>query len=114
MTVEAALSAQGMFGHAACLLLVVTTLMRVMFWLRLFVLASSIIGVACFGNVLSDPVSVFREVLLVVVEPDPAFATRQKVPDDGTEPGADGLNDACAEQRPKAAAHRHAGGMPLA
>lgn len=67
MTLDAALSAPGFLGHSAYLLLVVSMLMRSMVWLRLFVILSSLVGIAYFALVLGDPVSVFWETLLVAV-----------------------------------------------
>lgn len=67
LTFESAFSANGFLGHSAYLLLVVSMLMRSMVWLRILVILSSLVGIAYFALILSDPVSVFWETLLVVV-----------------------------------------------
>lgn len=67
LTLESALSAQGSLGHLAYLLLVVSMLMRNMTWLRLLVIASSLVGISYTIFILNDPVSTFWESVLVLV-----------------------------------------------
>ncbi|MEO1158958.1 MAG: cyclic nucleotide-binding domain-containing protein, partial [Pseudomonadota bacterium] len=67
LTLESAFSTGGMVGHFAYLLLVVSMLMRRMFLLRIFVILSATIAIAYALFWLKDPIGVFWESLLVVV-----------------------------------------------
>lgn len=67
LTIASALSQDGLLGHAAYVLLVTSMLMRTLLWLRLFVIASALLAVAYAGFILNDPVSVFWESCLVLV-----------------------------------------------
>ena len=67
LTLESAFSSQGILGHSAYLLLVLSMLMRRMFWLRVLVIASALVAIAYASLVLTDPVSTFWETLLIVV-----------------------------------------------
>lgn len=67
LTLESAFSSQGALGHAAYLLLVLSMLMRRMFWLRVLVIASALVAIAYAALILTDPVSTFWETLLIVV-----------------------------------------------
>ena len=67
LTLESAFSTGGMVGHFAYLLLVVSMLMRRMFLLRIFVILSAIVAIAYALLWLKDPIGVFWESLLVVV-----------------------------------------------
>ncbi|SDC79675.1 Crp/Fnr family transcriptional regulator [Ruegeria marina] len=57
----------GWAGHLSYLLLVLSMLMRRMFWLRLFVIASALAGIAFDFFWLNNPVGVFWQALLVLV-----------------------------------------------
>ncbi|MCB1425955.1 MAG: cyclic nucleotide-binding domain-containing protein [Zhengella sp.] len=65
LTFESAFSAGGMLGHASYLLLVISMTMRRMVLLRLFVIASAIVGITYAAAILRDPVSTFWESLLI-------------------------------------------------
>lgn len=67
LTLESAFSLGGLVGHLSYLLLVVSMLMRVMWVLRLLVIASAFAAIAYDLIWLKDPVGVFWETLLVVV-----------------------------------------------
>ena len=67
LTIQSALSMQGALGHSAYLLLVLSMLMRRMVLLRLLVIASAVVSVAYATLILSDPVSLFWETLLIAV-----------------------------------------------
>ena len=67
LTITSALSGDGALGHLSFLLLIVSMLMRRMVWLRLFVIASAIAGISYSFLILTDPVGVFWESLLIVV-----------------------------------------------
>ncbi|WP_246139473.1 Crp/Fnr family transcriptional regulator [Phaeobacter marinintestinus] len=54
-------------GHLSYLLLVLSMLMRRMLWLRLFVIASALAGIAFDYFWLGNPVGVFWQALLVMV-----------------------------------------------
>lgn len=58
---------EGWAGHLSYLLLVLSMLMRHMLWLRLFVIASALAGIAFDHFWLQNPVGVFWQSLLVVV-----------------------------------------------
>ncbi len=73
LTLEAAFSSEGMLGHFAYLLLVLSMLMRQMVWLRLFFVASAIVSIAYAFFVLTDPVGVFWESLLILVNTGQLF-----------------------------------------
>lgn len=57
----------GWAGHLSYLLLVLSMLMRRMFWLRLFVIASALAGIAFDYFWLNNPVGVFWQTLLILV-----------------------------------------------
>ena len=67
LTLESAFSVGGLVGHTSYLLLVVSMLMRRMFWLRVFVIASAIVAITYDAVWLKDPVGVFWETTLVLV-----------------------------------------------
>jgi hypothetical protein len=67
LTLASAFSQEGLLGHAAYVLLVLSMLMRTLLWLRLFVIASAILGISYSAFILGDPVSTFWETCLVVV-----------------------------------------------
>lgn len=67
LTLESAFSSDGALGHASYFLLIVSMLMRRMFWLRLLVIASALVAIAYAALILTDPVSTMWETLLVVV-----------------------------------------------
>jgi hypothetical protein len=67
LTLESALSPQGLFGHTSYILLVISMMMRRMVWLRILVILSAIVGITYASVVLSDPVGTFWETLLVLV-----------------------------------------------
>lgn len=58
---------EGWAGHLSYLLLVLSMLMRHMLWLRLFVITSAMAGIAFDHFWLQNPVGVFWQSLLVVV-----------------------------------------------
>lgn len=57
----------GFFGHLSYVLLIVSSLMRRMFWLRLFVLGSAVAGIIYDGIIIGNTVGAFWQVLLVIV-----------------------------------------------
>lgn len=67
LTLESALSSQGALGHSAYLLLVLSMLMRRMFWLRVLVITSALVAIAYAVLILTDPVSTFWETMLIIV-----------------------------------------------
>jgi hypothetical protein len=67
LTLAAALSAEGLVGHLAYVVLVLSMLMRRLLWLRLLVILSALLAIAYGAAILGDPVTVFWETLLVVV-----------------------------------------------
>ena len=67
LTLESALSPGAMVGHFAYLLLVISMLMRSLTWLRIFVVVSATIAILYGAIWLHDPVTVFWEGMLVVV-----------------------------------------------
>ena len=67
LTLESALSPGAMVGHFAYLLLVISMLMRSITWLRIFVILSAIVALAYGAIWLNDPVTVFWEATLIVV-----------------------------------------------
>lgn len=67
LSIEAALSLEGMVGHLAYVFLVTSMLMRRMFWLRVFALASFVLGVIYSLFILGDPVGSFWKCLLAAV-----------------------------------------------
>jgi CRP-like cAMP-binding protein len=67
LTLESAFSVGGLVGHTSYLLLVVSMLMRTMFWLRIFVIASAFVAITYDAVWLKDPVGVFWETTLVLV-----------------------------------------------
>ncbi len=67
LTIESALSPGGLVGHSSYLLLVISMLMRSMWLLRSFVVASALVAITYDAVWLNDPVGVFWESLLVTV-----------------------------------------------
>ncbi len=67
LTIESALSPGGLVGHSSYLLLVVSMLMRTMWLLRSFVVASALVAITYDAVWLNDPVGVFWESTLVTV-----------------------------------------------
>ncbi|RYH09102.1 Crp/Fnr family transcriptional regulator [Tropicimonas sp. IMCC6043] len=67
LTIDSAFSTGGLVGHFSYLLLVVSMLMRKMIYLRLLVIASSLVAIAYVLIWLKDPVGIFWESLLVTV-----------------------------------------------
>jgi hypothetical protein len=67
LTLASALSPQGLVGHLAYVLLVMSMLMRVMTWLRILVIVSALLAIFYGAFILHDPVTVFWETLLVLV-----------------------------------------------
>jgi CRP-like cAMP-binding protein len=67
LTLESAFSTGGLVGHASYLLLVVSMLMRTMFWLRIFVIASALVAITYDTVWLKDPIGVFWETTLLIV-----------------------------------------------
>lgn len=67
LTLESAFSSDGALGHAAYFLLILSMVMRQMFWLRVLVIASALVAIAYAALILTDPVSTMWETLLVVV-----------------------------------------------
>jgi len=67
LTLESAFSTGGLVGHLSYLLLVISMLMRVMWVLRILVIASAFVAIAYDLIWLKDPVGVFWESLLVAV-----------------------------------------------
>jgi hypothetical protein len=67
LTLESALSPGAMVGHFAYLLLVISMLMRSITWLRIFVILSAIVALIYGWVFLHDPVTVFWETMLIIV-----------------------------------------------
>lgn len=67
LTINSALSGDGALGHLSFVLLIVSMLMRRMVWLRLFVICSALVGISYSFLILTDPVGVFWESLLIIV-----------------------------------------------
>lgn len=67
LTIQSALSLGGMVGHLSYLLLVVSMLMRVMWALRVLVILSALVGITYDIFWTKDPVGVFWETSLIVV-----------------------------------------------
>lgn len=67
LTLDSAFSAGGLVGHVSYLLLVISMMMRAMIWLRLFVVASALVAITYSAVWLRDPVGVFWETTLVVI-----------------------------------------------
>ncbi len=57
----------GFFGHLSYILLIVSSLMRRMFWLRLFVMGSAIAGIIFDWFMIGNVVGAFWQALLVLV-----------------------------------------------
>jgi len=64
---QSVLSPAGLVGHSAYLLLVFSMVMRNMVWLRILVIASALVSIAYGLFILTDPVSVFWEAMLIGV-----------------------------------------------
>ncbi|MGJ8603785.1 MAG: Crp/Fnr family transcriptional regulator [Marivita sp.] len=67
LTLESAFSIGGLVGHLSYLLLVLSMVMRVMWVLRVLVILSAFVAIAYDFIWLKDPVGVFWETLLVLV-----------------------------------------------
>ena len=67
LTITSALSGDGALGHLSFVLLIVSMLMRSMVWLRVLVIASALVGLSYSYLILTDPVGVFWEGLLIAV-----------------------------------------------
>lgn len=67
LTLESALSAEGLPGHLAYVFLVASMVMRRMLWLRLLALAAFVTGISYSALVLRDPVGTFWESLLAAI-----------------------------------------------
>lgn len=67
LTLESALSAGGLLGHMTYLLLVLSMALKRLYWIRLLVMASAIVGICYSYFMLHDPVGVFWETLLLTV-----------------------------------------------
>ncbi len=67
LTLDSAFSTGGLVGHLSYLLLVLSMLMRVMWVLRVLVIASALVAIAYDFVWLKDPIGVFWESLLVLV-----------------------------------------------
>lgn len=67
LTLESAFSTGGMVGHASYILLVLSMVMRRMSLLRILVIASALVAITYDWVWLKDPVGVFWETLLVLV-----------------------------------------------
>lgn len=57
----------GFFGHLSYILLIVSSLMRRMFWLRIFVMGSALAGIVFDYVVIGNVVGAFWQVLLLIV-----------------------------------------------
>jgi hypothetical protein len=49
LTLASAFSQEGLLGHAAYVLLVISMLMRTLLWLRILVIASAVLGISYSG-----------------------------------------------------------------
>lgn len=67
LTLESAFSTGGLVGHLSYLLLVISMVLRVMWILRVLVIASALVAIAYDLIWLKDPIGVFWETLLIVV-----------------------------------------------
>lgn len=67
LTLESAFSIGGLIGHTSYLLLVISMMMRNISLLRIFVIASALVGISYDWFWLRDPVGVFWESSLVLV-----------------------------------------------
>jgi len=67
LTIESAFSTGGLVGHFSYLLLVASMLMRAMTPLRILVIASALVAITYDLIWLKDPIGVFWETLLVVI-----------------------------------------------
>ncbi|MGX9353020.1 Crp/Fnr family transcriptional regulator [Shimia sp. W99] len=67
LSVDTSFITEGWAGHLSYLLLVLSMLMRRMLWLRIFVIASALAGIAFDYFWLNNPVGVFWQSLLVIV-----------------------------------------------
>lgn len=66
-TLESALSPGGLLGHSTYLLLVLSMALKRLFWIRIVVICSALVGISYSYFMLSDPVGVFWESLLITV-----------------------------------------------
>ncbi|MBK8457883.1 MAG: cyclic nucleotide-binding domain-containing protein [Phyllobacteriaceae bacterium] len=64
---DPALSPGGLLGHSTYLLLVLSMALKRLYWIRLVVIASALVGISYSYFMLSDPVGVFWESLLIAV-----------------------------------------------
>jgi hypothetical protein len=67
LTIESAFSTGGLVGHLSYLLLVASMLMRNMTKLRVLVILSAIVAILYDGIWLKDPIGIFWETLLLLV-----------------------------------------------
>ncbi len=67
LTLESAFSTGGLVGHLSYLLLAVSMMMRVMWLLRVLVIAGMLVGLAFDWIWLANPVGVFWDTMLIVV-----------------------------------------------
>lgn len=67
LTVESVFSSAGLLGHLSYFLLIVSMLSWKMYWLRVGVIGSALAGIAYGLIILNDPVPVFWQSLLLIV-----------------------------------------------
>ncbi len=67
LTLDSAFSPGGLVGHLAYVLLIISMMMRNITWLRILVIASAIVAIVYDGVWLKDPIGVFWETGLVLV-----------------------------------------------
>ncbi|MEM1072875.1 MAG: cyclic nucleotide-binding domain-containing protein [Pseudomonadota bacterium] len=67
LTFESAFSTGGLVGHISYVLLITSMTMRSMTWLRILVIGYAIVSITYAAVWLKDPVSIFWETVLVIV-----------------------------------------------
>ena len=67
LTLESAISTNGILGHLSYILLIISMLSPRMFWLRVGVIGAALAGIAYAILIVNDPVAAFWETLLLVV-----------------------------------------------
>ena len=67
LSMESVFSHSGLLGHLSYILLIVSMLSWKMFWLRVGVIGSALAGIAYGLIILNDPVAVFWQTLLLLV-----------------------------------------------
>ncbi len=67
LSLNGVLAPEGVLGHLAYFLLVLSMVMRVIVWLRLLVIASAVVSIIYYGMMMGDMVSAFWETLLITV-----------------------------------------------